>query len=526
MSNVRSGLDESDHGYGAQLFPVGGPWRTVLLGALFLAALLLRLQEIDGVPMDVNPVKQYRSAMVARAMFYRATPEVPQWKIDVAEADVRELGELVPPITEGLAATSYRLIGHEALWIPRMFSVLAWLIGGVFLYFIAVRVGGPDASLISVAYYLLLPAAVVESQSFQPDPVMVGAMLGSLYAILRQHETSSWRWLIVATVLSALAVLIKGIAGFFTIGAFLVLAIARGGPRALVSPAALVFAVGSIAPTALFYARVISTGVLGEHSATGFVPSLMLTPGFYQGWFGMINKTVGLPALIGGLIGLLMLQRGDRRAFVLALWIGYGIYGLVKTYHIHTHPYYQLPFVPILALPMGVALAAITGWLAEHRSTVMYRVATAAVLALAFVLSVGLNLQRLRSGPDFGDEVLVAKAIGEAVDHSTSTILLARYSGRPLRYHGQFSGTYWPDLGEIRSEAVVGLEPIGVEDRLARLVAAYDPEFFVVRDIAEFELQDQLARYLRSTYPLVIDSPQFIIFDLRNRLPADHPVSG
>jgi hypothetical protein len=56
---------------------------------------------------------------------------------------------------------------------------------------------------------------------------MVAATVASLLAILRSQDNPSRRWLIVAALTSALAVLLKAVALFFTVGAFLALALHR-----------------------------------------------------------------------------------------------------------------------------------------------------------------------------------------------------------------------------------------------------------------------------------------------------------
>jgi hypothetical protein len=361
----------------------------------------------------------------------------------------------------------------------------------------------------------------VESTSFQPDPSMIGALLASLYAVMRHHESAQRSWLLAAAALSALAVLFKPVAIFFTLGAFAALAVSRGGWRQLPSRETAIFAVASVAPTALFYLWVMSRSALGEHSAFGFAPHLLLEQQFYAGWLGMIHKTSGLSALVAGLAGLLVVPSGHRRNFLLGLWIAYGAYGLVKTYHIYTHPYYQLPLLPIVALSLGATLAITTTWLAGRSPTSLARHCGAAIAALPLLFSFGLVLQRYRAMPDFSAEVRAAETIGRDIRHSTRTILLARFSGRPLRYHGHFCGQYWPDAGEIAAESAVGLPVSSTEQRLDALIKAGQAQYFIVRDLEELERQNDLQQLLRARYPVLIESPEYIIFDLR---PSPAPV--
>ena len=113
----------------------------LILSALFACALSIRVYGIQDAPYDFHPVKQFRSALTARAMYYSsAASSVPDWKKDVAEENLRHIGLLVLPILDKSAALMYQLNGGEVLWAPRFLSALFWLTGGIFLYMIANKI--------------------------------------------------------------------------------------------------------------------------------------------------------------------------------------------------------------------------------------------------------------------------------------------------------------------------------------------------------------------------------------------------
>ncbi len=502
-----------------QFFPTRGLGHWLVLGCLFVSALGVRLIGIAETPLDVNPVKQYRSALTARALYYRMTDSVPAWKKEVAETNLRWLGALVPPITEGLAALVYRVAGREILWAPRLLSALSWLIGGVFLYLIARRIGTVDAAIVSTAFYLFLPASILTSQSFQPDPAMVMMMIISLYAVLRYDEAPSRGRLALAIAASALAILLKGVALFMIFGAYLALTVYRRGVlRGLLHPHTYAFLAFSLLPSALFYAYTIHQDILGEHATIGFLPHLLLEFSFWQFWLKHIYAFIGFAALVGALLGLLVVPNDWRRVFLIGLWGGYFLYGLVKNYHIHTHPYYELPFVPIVALSLGFSVAIVLGWFAVRNSPPSYRIPVAGILILAILLAVGLYLRERQEMPDFRTEVSMSMEIGEVVKHSSRTLVLASFSGRQLMYHGEFAGGYWPDAGEIKASRLWGKADMSVPEHFSMLSAKTSPEFFVVRDLQEFDRQKDLQEYLRANYPVRKETDQYVIFDLRKRL--------
>src|SRR4029453_3752567 len=100
-----------------------------------------------------------------------------------------------------------------------------WLAGGAFLYLIGKRIADADAALFSVAYYLFLPFAVVASRSFQPDPLMVMALLASVFAILRYYDAPSNSRRGIGGLFSAFAFVVKPGSVFAIVGAFVALAI-------------------------------------------------------------------------------------------------------------------------------------------------------------------------------------------------------------------------------------------------------------------------------------------------------------
>ena len=74
-----------------------------------------------------------------------------------------------------------------------------------------------------------------------------------------------------------------------------------------------------------------------------------------------------------GLLGLFFVRERSARFFLYGLWGMYILYGLYFDYHIATHDYYQLPFIPIVA----ISLAPLADWflsrLAELSMDVGYR---------------------------------------------------------------------------------------------------------------------------------------------------------
>jgi 4-amino-4-deoxy-L-arabinose transferase-like glycosyltransferase len=416
-----------------------------------------------------------------------------------------------------LASLAYEVTGGERLWIPRLFSILSWIVGGAFLFLIARNLASIDAALVSTGFYLFLPFGVAASRSFQPDPVMTSLMVIALFYILRFYDKARWGSLILAAVTSSIAILLKPVAVFFLFGGFFSVGLCSNGwRRAFLDSKSLGFLAISLLPNALYYGYgIFSAGFLRGQAEASFIPSLFFDLYYWQFWFKHIYGVVGFAALVGGLLGLMVIPRDRRLVFVSGLWIGYIIYGLAFNYHIHTHPYYQLPFIPVVALSVGPIGALIAKEILRRDSSWPWTWAVGCTLSLAVFLSVGLAVRERQELPDFSREVRIAREIGNSVGHSTHTLLLAPFGGRPLRYHGDFSGESWPTQGDMRAERLVGVSSQTVAERFHSFMAREPFEFFVVTDFSQLAEQSDLHEFLRDGFPILVESESYLIFDLR-----------
>ena len=165
-----------------------GRFHTLTLIILFVAAIAIRLYDLTDLPLDFHPTRQLFSAIKTRGMYYASLPNAP--------ADLREFaiqqGKLKvtvePEVIERLVAFTWKFTGEE-LWVARVYSILFWLIGGIFLYLLARDLFTKDSSLFATAFYLFLPYGVLASRSFQPDPLMIALILGFWWSVNRWAQS-------------------------------------------------------------------------------------------------------------------------------------------------------------------------------------------------------------------------------------------------------------------------------------------------------------------------------------------------
>jgi len=129
-------------------------WKLVLLGCIFLAALGIRLIHINTPFLEFNSQRQYFSAVIARGYYFKNAPNLPDWQKTIALEGLRSSLHAEPRIIETLVMFGYLLNGGEAYWIPRLYSIVFWLIGGLFLYGIARAYFSYPSAVISLCFYL------------------------------------------------------------------------------------------------------------------------------------------------------------------------------------------------------------------------------------------------------------------------------------------------------------------------------------------------------------------------------------
>jgi hypothetical protein len=526
----------------------GQALRSLVISLLFAAAFGLRLYHIGDPPMDFQAVRQYHSALLARGFYetilFGQTESVPPD------------GIIEPPIIEALAAFAYYLFGGEYLWIPRLFSAMFWMVGGVFLYLIAKQTVSPNAAVFSTFFYLFDPFAVLSSRSFQPDPLMIMLLLISIFTILRYHEQPSTRRVLVAALASSIALVVKpGVCFFQIFGVFVSLTIYREGIRkSLFNVHLLIFAVLSLLPTGLYYlynTTLLSGGNLQGQAQGKIVPQLLLGNEFWQYWLLQIRGVVGFVALVGALLGVLLFRRGLSRALIIGLWGGYFLFGLAFANHIRTHDYYSLQLIPVVALSLGSLWDVAMRYLVDQRDLSYFRRLTASGLIIfAFVLTFAVDKYQVQQilgiahqgqgkafpGEQFGsvqiadykERVRIYQEVGEVVNHSPQTLILGPDYGYSLLYHGRLSGPYWPPPGEgwfgqyytsaeyfdlVRSEA--SPEYFIVIKRFHHYIAEvnwYSAEWGGPEKSSEYE---ELRNLLTASFPTIADTDTYVVFDLK-----------
>jgi 4-amino-4-deoxy-L-arabinose transferase-like glycosyltransferase len=496
-------------------FPVTLLGQLLLLGFLFVTALGIRLIELKRLPDDFHPTRQYWSALLARAFYLETQQSVPAWEQEVVEVQQEKIGVLEPPVFEFIVAQSYNLIGKEVLWIARLYAILFWLIAGIVVYRIGRELGSVDAAVLATSFFLFVPFGIRASRSFQPDMLMLMLLTGTLFLVLRWHNQPSWTRIFWAGIVGGATILVKP-QGFFmlVVSALALLGFQDGQKRRQT----IVFLILTILPAMLYYGHeFLVNPAMNKQVQSSFVPSLWFELFYWQYWLKHLWRVIGFSALVGGMLGVLLATHGWRRNFLIGMWLGYFIFGLFYSYHIYTHDYYHLQFIPAVALALGLLGEMVLQKLVLVKRDQLTQLVTRGILIFSVFLNIGLYLNSLAETENTSSQARLDEQIGVLVKHSTHTLFLAPYYGYPLQYYGRLAGEAWPTVGDINAEQVLGQPTLTAVERFEQIYQPTSPDYFIITDMDEYSVQIDLQALLTARFPVLHQSENLIIFNLHQQ---------
>lgn len=491
---------------------------------LFLAALMIRLPHLNEAPRDFWTMKQYRSAVLARAFFFSATPDVPAWRKEAVDAARMSYSE--PPLLEMLAAKGYGFVGSEQFRCFRIITMAAWLLGGVFLWLLGKRLFSDVAALVGVVVYLFLPFGVVVSRSFQCDALMVCALIGSILSMVIYFEKPGFsRWLVCALA-SSLAVFIKPGSNQFTV--FMIygfLALKQKGLSGAVKDGKnWLFVCVALLPAVVYTLwNILSSGYLMLCLNSNFVPQWFLTLYFWRGWLAQLLSVLGPVLLLLGVIGLAVVK-GRPRLVLWAWGAGYVLQCFLTSLTTPSHDYWHLQVVPLIALGFGFIGDQAGTWV-DRRWGSVWRRGTLGLLVLCIILVTSYKTIAAYASVGPSDYASITGEIGEAVNHSTRTVYLDYDYGISLCYFAEIAGDYWPETQVMTDSEMAGAgtgalnQQLDASERFNLFYRGKKPDYFIIcRAMHELDQQPGLREFLFGNYPVLAQKARYIIFDLRKPL--------
>ncbi|MBZ0272445.1 glycosyltransferase family 39 protein [bacterium] len=362
------------------------------LFAVTLVGVLIRLPYLTSPIADRHSWNQASTATVIRNFADKGGwPGRPEW-------DVLDPGPATPnieaeeaPIYSGASAALYRWFGESHAW-PRLLSILAMAVGGLYLFRLAGRVFGPAEAAFATLFFHLGPYPWFFGRTVMSDPWMLAATVAAAERFQAWLGTDRARDLAAAAIWLSLAGLFKAYALclglLFAAGglAFRGFAIARD--RRFWA-AAIVAALPPLA-WIVYASRVGSLGNVLEQAGDPFVtaqhlfgdPALLTSGKFWATIQSRLFDRMMTPVVTIFALASLIFADTRRRSGYVWLWLAaLGAYVLIIRSGNAEHNYYQLPFAAPWALLAGAGLVAFARKLANRIEPA--RLATA--VAVAFV---------------------------------------------------------------------------------------------------------------------------------------------
>jgi hypothetical protein len=258
-------------------------------------------------------------------------------------------------------------------------------------------------------------------------------------------------------------------------------------------------------------------GDLASQFSGRFVPALLFNPFNYLQWEVKANLAAGGIFIMLGLLSLFLIHDRRMQTFFYGLWGAYLLYGLFFNYHIATHDYYHLPFIPIV----GLSLAPLGDWFFAHlKGAVVQRWARIAVYVILIfgLFSVIWDVRNQMKAVDYRPEATMWAEIGEHLGERASVIGLTQNYGSRLEYWGWRGSVAWPYVGDgVYANIREGV--LSFDDLFSR--RASKMTYFLVTDFDEFDRQPELKERLFNYYPVSFQGDGYLIFDLQNPIQQD-----
>lgn len=483
-------------------------WLNICLVGMFLLATLIRLDEIraPGHLLD----REYTSALFARAYYFTNNEKVEDWRRDIAVIAKEQQPVLEPPLLEYLVSLIYRVMGREELFFARYLTNAFWLMGGVFMFLIARKLLSVDEAVVTTGYYLFVPMGIIISRSFQPDSLMMMLFLASLYALVLYFEAPSTIRLLSAAILAGMTLLLRPLVIFAIFCAFLAFSFHRNQNwKKLIDLPLIIFGVVSLLPSMFYYGYgIVFAGFMRWKVSTSFMPYLLVKKDFWLGWLDNVVSIAEFTPLVLAIIGFFLLRNKNVRYLIVGLVVGFVLFSLAFTYHIHTHPYYHIQLFPIVGLCLAPTVISIMKSLMQTTGKTWW-VPIVSILLLTFYLAyreVRDSLYRVRL-----EDPTLAWEIGEMIHHSPRTVYVAFYYGVPLEYYGEFGGAPWPVRIEDEFYRRPSEQELSIEERLDQL--SFVPEYYVITHFDLFRRQHQdLQIFLDENCTILAQTDRYLIY--------------
>lgn len=316
-------------------------------------------------------------------------------------------------------------------------------------------------------------------------------------------------------IFAGAALFVKNLSAFILVGGFAgVILGTRGLKRSIRDPQAWVMALLLILPAGIYMLYgMLKMGMSGQF-ALRFFPKMWIDPAFYFRWAWTVNWSIGWGVSLLAAFSVFLADPKRERPLLIGLWVGYLLFGMTFPYHFYTHDYYQMPFIPVVAVSIAPAFRLLFERFFVRGSGFFPR------LVLLGVVLVGLAVQSYAAGrqilnSDYRNEPSFWAEIGDKLGHGSGVIGLTQDYGYRLAYWGWQGSTAWFTSDDIGLRYLAG-QDVNVMENFTEDTAG--KRYFVVTMFGELDNQPVVKDLLYTHYPVFAQTDEYVIFDLQHPL--------
>ena len=487
-------------------------WK-VLLATALLASFGQRMINLKNPPLDFASTRQLFSALKARGIYYQYATNVPAATRRQA-ISLGDVGIVEPPVLENIVAQTYRLTG-EHIWIGRIYSSFFWVIAGLALFLLIREFASTSAAMVGTLFYLFVPFGVFASRAFMPDPLMVCLIIFTLWALFRWQNTSSWKWAIAFGLFAGASLFVKNVSAFIIVGGFagVILGI-RGLKHSIRDLQVWVMGVLLILPVGIYMLYGMLKLNMAGQFALRFFPNMWIDPAFYFRWAFTVNADIGWTATLLAALSIFLADPKRERPLLVGMWVGYLLFGMTFSYHFFTHDYYQLPFIPVVAISMSPGLRLFFERFFDRSSGIFPRLILTAVVLIGVAIPVWYA-RDLIVNSDYSNEPKFWAQIGDKLGHDGGVIGLTQDYGYRLAYWGWQGEANWFTSADIGLRYLAG-QNVDLLKTFKQDTAG--KKYFLVTMFGELDKEPTVKDLLYKNYSIYAQTDEYVIFDLQHPL--------
>jgi hypothetical protein len=239
---------------------------------------------------------------------------------------------------------------------------------------------------------------------------------------------------------------------------------------------------------------------------------MWIDPAFYFRWAFTVNVDISLAVTLFAALSIFLADPKRERPLIIGLWIGYLVFGMTFSYHIYSHDYYQLPFIPVVAISLAPGLRLILDRFFERNSAIFLRLFLIAIVLVGIAVPSWYSRDQLVNS-DYHNEPAFWDEIGNKLGHIPDVIGLTQDYGYRLAYWGWQGSAAWFTSGDIGVRYLAGqnvdLMKNFIEDTAGK-------KYFLVTMFGEFDKQPEVKNLLNTHYPVFSQTDEYVIFDLQH----------